>query len=89
MSVEKINPVKQLEELTEKLEKENQILREELEKKRNERKLEERIQDLQKEKEDMEYEIENGISREEKYRQLEAVERIIPGYPIRPRKVWL
>lgn len=41
---------KELKEIIEKLEKENQILQEELEKKRNERKLQERIQDLQKKK---------------------------------------
>lgn len=81
------NREKELKELEEKLEKENRIIREELEKKRKERRIEERIQQLQQEKEDMEYEIENGISREEKYRQLEVVERIIPGYPIPPRKI--
>lgn len=71
----------ELKELADKLEKENQILREELEKKRNERKLQERIQELEKEKEDMEYEIGNGMSIEEKRKQIEVVERITFPYP--------
>lgn len=75
---------KELQKLEEKLERENCIIREELEKKRKERRIEERIQQLQQEKEDMQYEIEHGISPEEKRKQMEETQRFI-----NPKKIWL